>query len=47
LRDVGAWLEPFELPSWPELLPRIEMPLAMQADRLIIDGFAISRYTPT
>jgi len=35
--------EPFELPSWPESLPQIEMPLAIQADTIIIDGFRITQ----
>lgn len=35
--------EPFELPSWPESLPNIEMPLAIQADSIVIDGFRISQ----
>ncbi|UYB52312.1 translocation/assembly module TamB [Xanthomonas sp. AM6] len=35
--------EPFELPSWPESLPQIEMPLALQADRIAIDGFRITQ----
>ena len=34
--------EPFELPRWPDVLPNIEMPLAIQADKLVINGFRIS-----
>jgi translocation and assembly module TamB len=34
--------EPFELPRWPESLPPIEMPLAIQADRIVIDGLTVS-----
>lgn len=34
--------EPFELPRWPESLPPVEMPLAIQADRIVIDGFTIN-----
>lgn len=41
--DVPKSDEPFKLPSWPESLPNIEMPLAIQADTLIIDGFDISQ----
>ncbi len=41
--DVPKSDEPFELPSWPESLPNIEMPLAIQADSLAIDGFRISQ----
>ncbi len=35
--------EPFVLPSWPGSLPQIEMPLAIQADTIIIDGFRITQ----
>ncbi|SBV37291.1 hypothetical protein STPYR_12221 [uncultured Stenotrophomonas sp.] len=31
---------PFELPRWPDVLPAIELPLALQADRIVIDGVA-------
>lgn len=41
--DVPKSDEPFELPSWPESLPNIEMPLAIQADTLVIDGFRIAQ----
>ena len=34
--------EPFELPHWPDVLPAIEMPLAIQADKLVVNGFKIS-----
>ncbi len=34
--------EPFELPRWPESLPAIEMPLAIQADRIVIDGLIVT-----
>ena len=34
--------EPFELPRWPDSLPAIEMPLAIQADRVVIDGLDVS-----
>ncbi len=35
--------EPFELPSWPQSLPQITMPLAIQADTVRIDGLRIVR----
>lgn len=35
--------EPFEMPSWPGSLPQIEMPLAIQADTIIIDGLRITQ----
>ena len=41
--DVPESDEPFKLPTWPELLPQIEMPLAIQADALVIDGLRITQ----
>ena len=35
--------EPFELPSWPQSLPQIEVPLALQADRIVVDGLRITQ----
>ncbi|MBD7987350.1 translocation/assembly module TamB domain-containing protein [Luteimonas sp. Sa2BVA3] len=35
--------EPFSLPRWPEVLPRIEPPLGLQADAIEIDGFRVLR----
>ncbi len=35
--------EPFSLPRWPEVLPRIEPPLGLQADAIGIDGFRVLR----
>ena len=35
--------EPFDLPRWPESLPQIAPPLALQVDDLRIDGLRISR----
>jgi translocation and assembly module TamB len=35
--------EPFELPRWPESLPGINPPLALQADDVRIDGFKVMR----
>ncbi len=43
--DIPKSDEPFKLPTWPELLPQIEMPLAIQADTLAIDGFRITQST--
>jgi translocation and assembly module TamB len=34
---------PFELPRWPESLPGIAPPLALQADTIRIDGFVVTR----
>ncbi|KAF1695325.1 pathogenicity protein [Pseudoxanthomonas koreensis] len=39
--DLAPSDEPFELPRWPESLPAIEMPIAIQADRIVIDGFTV------
>ncbi|HET7655885.1 MAG TPA: translocation/assembly module TamB, partial [Luteimonas sp.] len=34
---------PFELPRWPESLPDIAPPLALQADAVVVDRFAVTR----
>lgn len=34
--------EPFTLPSWPDSLPQIEMPLAIQADVIMVDGLRVT-----
>ena len=34
--------EPFKLPSWPDSLPQIEMPLALQADVIQVNGLRIT-----
>ena len=40
--DLAKDDKPFELPSWPEVLPRIEPPIALQADNININGLRIS-----
>src|SRR5690606_28279141 len=35
--------EPFSLPRWPEVLPRIEPPLGLRADTVEVDGFRVLR----
>jgi translocation and assembly module TamB len=35
--------EPFEFPRWPESLPAIEPPLALQADTIHIDGLRVTQ----
>ena len=40
--DLPRSDEPFELPRWPEVLPQIEPPLGLQADRIEIDGFTVT-----
>ncbi|MGQ4582038.1 translocation/assembly module TamB domain-containing protein [Lysobacter sp. F60174L2] len=48
LQLTGATLDlpesdaPFELPRWPDALPQIAPPLALQADDVRIDGFRVS-----
>jgi translocation and assembly module TamB len=34
---------PFELPRWPDVLPRIEPPLALQANDIAIEDFKVTR----
>ena len=34
--------EPFTLPSWPDSLPAINMPLAIQADAIAVDGLRVT-----
>ncbi|GAB3746978.1 translocation/assembly module TamB domain-containing protein [Lysobacter olei] len=49
LQVTGATLdlpendEPFELPRWPDVLPDIRPPLALQADDVRIDGLRVTR----
>lgn len=35
--------KPFELPRWPDVLPAIELPLALQADTIVVDGLRITQ----
>lgn len=35
--------EPFEFPRWPESLPKIAPPLALEADTIRIDGFRVTQ----
>lgn len=41
--DLPVSDEPFELPRWPESLPQITLPLALQADTIRIDGFKVTQ----
>jgi translocation and assembly module TamB len=49
MRIEGATLDlppsdkPFELPRWPDSLPQITVPLALQADDIRVDGLRITR----
>ncbi|MGY0557468.1 translocation/assembly module TamB domain-containing protein [Lysobacter sp. A421] len=40
--DLPQGDEPFELPRWPDSLPQIAPPLALQADDIQVDGFRVS-----
>ena len=40
--DLAKDDKPFELPSWPDVLPRIEPPLAIEVDRIVVDGLNVS-----
>ena len=33
----------FELPRWPEVLPRIDLPLALESDAIRVDGLRVTR----
>lgn len=39
--DLPSSAKPFELPRWPDVLPQIEPPLALQADAIVIDNFRV------
>lgn len=41
--DLPPSDEPFKLPAWPEILPQVNPPLALQADAIEIDGLRITR----
>src|SRR5690606_22958930 len=41
--DLPVTDSPFELPTWPEVLPDINPPLGLQADTIQVDGFRVSR----
>ena len=41
--DLPESDKPFELPRWPESLPQIAPPLALQADTIRIDGLEVTR----
>ncbi|TZF80552.1 translocation/assembly module TamB, partial [Lysobacter lacus] len=49
MRIEGATLDlppndkPFELPRWPDSLPQITVPLALQADDIRVDGLRVTR----
>ena len=41
--DLPRTDAPFELPTWPEVLPDINPPLGLQADAIRVDGLRITR----
>jgi len=40
--DLPQSDKPFEMPTWPEVLPRIDLPLSLQADAIRVDGLAVT-----
>ncbi|PMR86228.1 translocation/assembly module TamB domain-containing protein [Xanthomonas arboricola] len=41
--NLGKSEEPFTLPSWPESLPQINVPLAIQADKIAVENLRITQ----
>src|SRR5690606_34452556 len=41
--DLPVSDAPFEMPTWPEVLPRIELPLALESDAIRVDGLRVTR----
>ncbi|MEO6366317.1 MAG: translocation/assembly module TamB domain-containing protein, partial [Luteimonas sp.] len=41
--DLADSAEPFELPRWPDVLPKVEPPLSLQADAIRIDGLKVTQ----
>ena len=41
--DLPKSDKPFELPRWPESLPQIAPPLALQADTIRVDGLRVTQ----
>ncbi|KAB7768448.1 translocation/assembly module TamB domain-containing protein [Xanthomonas maliensis] len=41
--NLGKSEEPFKLPSWPESLPQINVPLAIQADHIAVEQLRITQ----
>ncbi len=41
--DLPRSDEPFEMPTWPEVLPRIDLPLSLQADTFRVDGLEVTQ----
>lgn len=41
--NLGKSEEPFTLPSWPESLPQINVPLAIQADKIDVENLRITQ----
>jgi len=40
--DLPRSDEPFEMPTWPEVLPRIDLPLSLEADAIRVDGLRVT-----
>ena len=41
--DLPVSDAPFEMPTWPEVLPRIDLPLALESDTIRVDGLRVTR----
>src|SRR5690606_373576 len=41
--DLPVTESEFELPTWPEVLPRIDLPLALESDAIRVDGLRVTR----
>ncbi|AXI83044.1 translocation/assembly module TamB domain-containing protein [Xylella taiwanensis] len=41
--NLGKSEEPFKLPSWPDVLPPIKVPLALQVDTIAVDNLRIAK----
>lgn len=41
--DLPVTDSEFELPTWPEVLPRIDLPLALESDAIRVDGLRVTR----
>lgn len=41
--DLARDDQPFRLPRWPEVLPTLELPLTLAADRLVVRGLVVRR----
>ncbi len=40
--DLPRSDKPFEMPTWPEVLPRIDLPLSLESDTIRVDGLRVT-----